>query len=523
MVDAIIKKKEARGAESVFTEITLPGKDPIGALFSGDVAGETWKSNTDGGVYAVDIVVVHAGAYYNNLTGTNTDTTPNVDDTNWEKISSGGGITLTRGEAVQSVSPAALGTGFTVITGAQVVLPAAGTYRLFYNGRAQVTGVSEFIVFRMFNVTGGAVVPDTVGIAEFDSGSVGNKQATVSVEQPEFTVTAPTTIRLEARSNVTGNTSLNDTNGVTKIGFQQLPETVAVALQAADIGGTIATNDSQKPAQNILTPIKFNVSENLVGIAFTPGTNQENIPMPSAGFLNIDSEFHFERQSSGGILNFHALVEKDTGGSGTFIRIGRLGHKPLGTGVHDNFAKSIKNIPVAVGDQVRVIQRTDGAPADGIGILHGAPGFASPIENAGCVLHLTLHKSVEVNKVFTFNDPITVPVVADGTIAAGDVLTFAAGTPGRVIRTTTASNERILGVALAGAVAGGTLRMVIGNEFTVNVNNTVAVGNFLRSSAVAGRAESSGTGGVPGDFAIAMTAGVAGGTVQARFGKAERF
>lgn len=147
----------------------------------------------------------------------------------WENVAAG--TTLTNGEAAQSVTGVALGVTFTTITGCSVLLPSAGTYRVYYNARGQVIGGNEFILFRLFDVTGGAAVPNTIGICAFDSFSTGNSQEITSIEAT-ITVTAATTIRLEGSSNVTGNSSSNDANGVTKIGFQQLPSTVAVVLSA---------------------------------------------------------------------------------------------------------------------------------------------------------------------------------------------------------------------------------------------------------------------------------------------------
>ena len=482
----------------------------------------TWVSSTDGGVYSIDAVVVFGGDLYRNLTGTNSDANPSDDTTNWRLVASRG-VTLARGEALQSVSSVSLGTVNTVVTGASIVLPGSGTYRLFYNARAAVAGISEFVVFRMFDVTGNDEVPNTLGICEFDTGSAGNKQSTVSVEQPEFTVTAATTIRLEGRSNATGNTSNSDGNGITKIGFSQLPETIAVTTSAPVVGGTVTTDSSQKPAQNVSTAIEFDTDISMVGIPFSPNANQTLFVMPSAGRLFGVANFHFERVSSGGLVDFWMWLEKDVAGNGVFESISYGRHKPLATNEHDVSVITLNNIAVNQGDRVRVMMRTNGGLSDGVGLLQGAPPFMSPAQVVGCALNIELRASIDVRTLLPFTDEVTVNVVLDGTVTAGDVLTFSAATPGRVIRTTTASNERVLGVSLDNGVVGNTIRMVVGNEFSVTVNNTVAVGNFLESSSVAGRAQSSGTEGGPGDFAVAMTAGVAGGTVQARYMKSEVF
>lgn len=43
-----------------------------------------WISNTTGGTYLTNDVINHNGTLYKNITGTNTDTTPHLDNTNWE-------------------------------------------------------------------------------------------------------------------------------------------------------------------------------------------------------------------------------------------------------------------------------------------------------------------------------------------------------------------------------------------------------------------------------------------------------
>lgn len=61
-----------------------------------------WKSVTDGGVYSVNDIINRNGVLYKNKTGTNSDNTPNTDDTNWVrvdqllglKVSIGGGILM---------------------------------------------------------------------------------------------------------------------------------------------------------------------------------------------------------------------------------------------------------------------------------------------------------------------------------------------------------------------------------------------------------------------------------------------
>ena len=113
-------------------------------------------------------------------------------------------------------------------------------------------------------------------------------------------------------------------------------------------------------------------------------------------------------------------------------------------------------------------------------------------------------------------------ITAGGTVAAGEVI-VPSPTAGRGIISPSTSLTSVIGVALTGATIGNDFNMAIGGKFTVIVDNTVNVGDFLETATVAGRARSSGTSGGTGDFAIALSAGVQDGTVTAVFKKAEVF
>lgn len=54
-----------------------------------DTFSTKWRSNTNGGSYLTNAVVIYNGVFYKNLTGANTDTTPNADFINWESLVGG--------------------------------------------------------------------------------------------------------------------------------------------------------------------------------------------------------------------------------------------------------------------------------------------------------------------------------------------------------------------------------------------------------------------------------------------------
>ena len=59
-----------------------------------DTFSTAWVNNTNGGVYVVNDLVIYLGGIYKNLTGNNTNTTPNADTTNWSAIVGGSSVNV---------------------------------------------------------------------------------------------------------------------------------------------------------------------------------------------------------------------------------------------------------------------------------------------------------------------------------------------------------------------------------------------------------------------------------------------
>lgn len=95
------------------------------------------------------------------------------------------------------------------VTGMAVTLPEAGTYLLTADVRAAIVGqppVNGYVLARLFNVTAGAAIPDSVRIVvqALDSSIAGAApfadQTTAPIAE-QLTIMAPTVIRLEAAWN----------------------------------------------------------------------------------------------------------------------------------------------------------------------------------------------------------------------------------------------------------------------------------------------------------------------------------
>lgn len=101
------------------------------------------------------------------------------------------------------------------VTSSDVTLPEAGTYRLHANVRGGISGTTPincYVMSRLFNVTTGAVLPNSVRIvaqvANHDSTAyTAANNATAPIDE-YVTVAAPTTIRIQAtRNDLTGTPS----------------------------------------------------------------------------------------------------------------------------------------------------------------------------------------------------------------------------------------------------------------------------------------------------------------------------
>lgn len=55
----------------------------LNGILNTDTFSTDWQSNTDGGTYLTNAIVAYNGVFYRNLTGSNSDTNPNSDVTNW--------------------------------------------------------------------------------------------------------------------------------------------------------------------------------------------------------------------------------------------------------------------------------------------------------------------------------------------------------------------------------------------------------------------------------------------------------
>ena len=74
------------GTSNPTEKLEVNGNAKIAQNLTTDTFSTAWVDNTNGGLYAIDDIVIYNGGFYKNLTGTNLDTTPNLDTTNWIEV-----------------------------------------------------------------------------------------------------------------------------------------------------------------------------------------------------------------------------------------------------------------------------------------------------------------------------------------------------------------------------------------------------------------------------------------------------
>ena len=123
-----------------------------------------------------------------------------------------------------------------------------------------------------------------------------------------------------------------------------------------------------------------------------------------------------------------------------------------------------------------------------------------------------------------FGNQLCTAAVAGEEIPKGSVLRPSTTVDRQVLQTSSSGDKAVVGVACKYAAGQGSIvKLSVGGEFQVLVTGTVTRSDFLASSNTPGVAESTGTSGAEGDFAIAMESSADAGVklVWARFKKCE--
>jgi hypothetical protein len=132
-----------------------------------------WISNTNGGSYLTNDVINHNGTLHRNLTGTNTDTTPDVDALNWQPAQAPNPPIVAYGKVNSN--------GIALrITGATVTRTNTGQYTVtLNNARTTANYIIQLSVLQSVNnrddintsITGQTTTAFTVAVHEGDNGT----------------------------------------------------------------------------------------------------------------------------------------------------------------------------------------------------------------------------------------------------------------------------------------------------------------------------------------------------------------
>lgn len=188
------------------------------ATGGGDVV-PLWKSNTNGGTYTTNDLVNYGGVLYKNLTGTNTDTAPDGDATNWTSIGGGAGgdgafeymvakyssssFSVTNGMTFPyNTVLASEGSNITNTNGV-FTLKAGSTYKLTADiGRLAGSG---YVAWRWYNDTTNAWV-DTSSTAQQWGSNYGASYTDSGSVFAIITPTVDTNVRVRQSSGTTSAT-----------------------------------------------------------------------------------------------------------------------------------------------------------------------------------------------------------------------------------------------------------------------------------------------------------------------------
>ena len=148
--------------------------------------------------------------------------------------------TLESGRASATSDAVISSTSFVDVTDAEVVLPKAGKYRVYYSSDWFInsTAGNGGAEHRLYNVTDGAEISGTTGELWGGSGASDNN-GLIAFGEAEITVTAATTIRLQVRAIVAAGTVTRTlrggTDAATYLGYQQLPTATVVMPDALEV------------------------------------------------------------------------------------------------------------------------------------------------------------------------------------------------------------------------------------------------------------------------------------------------
>lgn len=180
-----------------------------------------WKSNSSGGTYySLDYIVIYNGVLYKNLTGTNTDTTPDMDAINWGRIS-----TLTPNflhGVVNSDEPVAAGQDLDFITviasggplsspsatssGFFINLTAGLTYKLTASLNKAIGGTANYVVYQWHDFTNDVYLGNRAVTYSLDFSGKASSQTTAIAF---FTPSVATQVHVEFISTGGGTATID--------------------------------------------------------------------------------------------------------------------------------------------------------------------------------------------------------------------------------------------------------------------------------------------------------------------------
>lgn len=218
-------EKRSTVPEVVHASFSPDSNFRLNGILNTDTFSTEWESNTNGGSYLTNAIVIHDGAFYKNLTGTNTDVTPNLNTTNWETIIGGQNESTGQYESGEQVFNGAANGYNAISVPAETwqdlftfTLPSAGTWRLSYPVIVESLAGQNVTAAIKQN---GNIVPNSEIVVNLDSANYGWGASTGITE---VTTTGAETLTLSVKSNTINGSvySLASGRGVTKVSWEKV-------------------------------------------------------------------------------------------------------------------------------------------------------------------------------------------------------------------------------------------------------------------------------------------------------------
>ena len=271
-----------------------------------------WVSNTNGGTYNTESIINHQGTLYKNLTGTNSDTTPNLDVTNWKSIGGGDIVPLWKSDSnggAYSINDIINynGTLYKNTTGTNsTTTPDADTTNW------EATGGGDVVPLWKSNTNSGSYV--TNDIINFNGTLYKNLTGTNSDTTPDLDVTNWEQTTFDVINSLTSTSTtdaLSANEGRILNNLIQALDVLPESQRNIAYVQLSQTLDIVYAAANAPEPIHFNTEEERLGITHSTSLNNAELTIQTSAIYTIIAQPQVFSGTNNGV--FRMWLQRDQG------------------------------------------------------------------------------------------------------------------------------------------------------------------------------------------------------------------